>query len=134
MGPNRLALSFAFLDAATADRDIYLPVPADGSWEVTHAAFIPDSDGAVTADNTEWRKITFTVGSVDIGQITTDANGTPAGASWVAGTAVTFGTALNATGANLLSSSVPLKIASLHNGSTGKVCKGTGTVIIERRR
>ncbi len=128
-----LTVSVYHQDAITANLDTYVAPPLDGSWEVVGLSFTPDSGGAVTADNSDWRKLTYSVAGTTIAQITTDADGTPAGASWVAGTPATFGTALNGGAANLCSSTVPLKIASLYNAS-GKVCKGTSVIVFKKVR
>lgn len=127
MNPVYLTATVYHQDALTADLDTYVAPALPGSWEVVALSFTPDSGGAVTADNTDWRKLTYSVAGTTIAQITTDANGTPAGASWVAGTPATFGTALNAGASNLCSPTVPLKITSLHDQS-GKVCKGTSHI------
>lgn len=116
-------------DGATTDLDTYVAPSLPGSWEVVGLSFTPDSGGAATTDNTEWRKLTFSVAGTAIAQITTDANGSPAGAALTAGTPATFGTALNAGASNLCSSTVPLKLESLHNGNTGRVMKGTTHIV-----
>ena len=131
MGASIVVVSLMFADAAAADKDQYIFAPDAGSWEPTKVVFTPDSDGAVTADTTEWRKLTGSINSVTTFQYTTDSDGTPAGASWVAGTAATQGTALVA--GQLVTPTVPLKVASLHGGATAKVCKGCLTVTLEKR-
>lgn len=130
MSPSIVIATLTYNDALTAPKDQYIFAPDVGSWEPVKVVFVPDSDGAVTADNSNWRKLTGTIGSTTIFQYTTDADGTPAGASWVAGTAATQGTVL--VGGQLVTPTVALKIASLAAG-TGAVCKGTITVTLEKR-
>ena len=131
MSASIVVVSLIFNDAATADKDQYIFSPDGGSWEPTKVTFTPDSDGAAVTDDAEWRKITGTINSVTTFLYTTDANGTPAGTAFVAGTAATLGTALVA--GQLVTPTVPLKVASLHGGSTAKVCKGCLTVTLEKR-
>jgi hypothetical protein len=112
-------------EAAAADRDYYVALPALGEIKVVSATFVPDSDGAAAIDGTEIRTISVKQGSTTVATVTTLTGGS----AFVAGTAValtvTAGVAQDFTGGT-----DTIKVVSVHGGATGKVAKGVLSLMV----
>lgn len=105
--------------AANVNKTMYIPVPGLSGEEyvLESLVFIPDSDGAVSLDGTNYITVTAKQGSTSLGSFNTNTGGT----ALVAGTAVPF----SLSGAALQFSSLTdnLTIDSAKTG-TGAVLKG----------
>lgn len=105
--------------AANVNKTMYIPVPGLSGEEyvLESLVFIPDSDGAVSLDGTNYITVTAKQGSTSLGSFNTNTGGT----ALVAGTAVSF----SLSGAALQFSSLTdaLIIDSAKTG-TGAVLKG----------
>ena len=105
--------------AANVNKTMFIPVPGLSGEEyvLENLVFVPDSDGAVSLDGTNYITVTAKQGSTSLGSFTTNTGGT----ALVAGTAVPF----SLSGAALQFSSLTdnLTIDSAKTG-TGAVLKG----------
>lgn len=105
--------------AANVNKTMYIPVPGLSGEEyvLESLVFIPDSDGAVSLDGTNYITVTAKQGATSLGSFNTNTGGT----ALVAGTAVPF----SLSGAALQFSSLTdaLTIDSAKTG-TGAVLKG----------
>ena len=83
-----LSVSFIAAQAANANKTFYCPVPGPSSAKMwlKSLVFIPDSDGAVSLDGTNYITVTAKNGSNSLGSFNTNTGGTVL----VAGTAVAF--------------------------------------------
>jgi hypothetical protein len=83
-----LSLALIAAQAANANKTFYLSAPGDSSAKVwlKSLVFIPDSDGALAIDGTNYITVTAKNGSSSLGSFTTFTGGT----ALVAGTAVAF--------------------------------------------
>lgn len=83
-----ITLSFIAAQAANANKTFYgsVPGPASAKMWLKSLVFIPDSDGALAIDGTNYITVTAKNGSDSLGSFNTNTGGT----ALVAGTAVAF--------------------------------------------
>ena len=113
-----LTLSLVLALANNVNKTTYIPAPGESGTRVSLVSlqFIPDSDGAVSIDGTNYITVTAKNGSNTLGSFTTFTGGT----ALVAGTAVSF--ALSGE-LEFAASTGALIIDSVKTG-TGAVLKG----------
>lgn len=120
-------LSVGVQFATNTNNTVYAAQPAPGEHKLVGLYFVPDSNGAVAIDGTNYLTVTVYQGSTALGTFTTFTGGT----ALVAGTAVPItlsgGTALEFGQGDIL------KIDSVKTGS-GAVLKGEFTAAFELLR
>lgn len=122
-----LPLLLAVQLAANVNKTLYVAAPGASGEKVVlkSLVFVPDSDGAVSIDGTNYITVTAKQGSTSLGSFTTNTGGT----ALVAGTAVAFtlsgGVALEFDALTDL-----LTIDSVKTG-TGAVLKGAFLAVFE---
>lgn len=116
-----LTMAFVVSLAANTNKTLYAATPglSGEKYVLENLIFVPDSDGAVSIDGTNYITVTVKNGSTSLGSFTTTTGGT----ALVAGTAVVF----SLSGAALQFSAGDIVTLDSVKTGTGAVLKGTFT-------
>lgn len=120
-----IPITLLLADAASGAKTYDFALPP-GKWRVKLAYFVPDNNGAVATDASNYRTITVKNGSTTLATATTNSTG---GAAFVANTATTM-TVSGGASREFTGGTDTLKVDSAYAG-TGAVAKGIVCVMIE---